>query len=424
VDFVSLLRRIHSLWRGSAMRLRNELAGIRMNPPMPLDDAAGALLLAVARAAVQPAEASEALDAALDSVVDWDAFLRMAERNRLLPLAHRALAADERVPENVRSLLRAAQAENTRHALFLAGELRRLVDALAAAGVRALAYKGPALAVRAYGGIALRAYSDLDLLVAPADEPAAAEVLRGRGYRCAYGFTPAQAAAFRRVDGDYPYHHPVTGTLVELHVRPSSLRFGVPLRTERMMARARSVSLGGGEVPAPADDDLFLALCLHGAKHRWARLEWLACAAALAARAGLDPAETVRRADGAGARGVVLLAFRLMRDALGVPLPKDVARAVGADPVVPALADEARALWLAGDAEDADADGGEATRANLRFNARLREGAVERARYAARWLFHPSPEDWAWVRLPDALAPLYRVLRPLRLAARHGRKER
>lgn len=60
------------------------------------------------------------------------------------------------------------------------------------------------------------------------------------------------------------------------------------------------------------------------------------------------------------------------------------------------------------------------TRANLRFNFRLRDGAADRARFAAHWLFTPSPEDWAWARLPDALSPLYRALRPLRLGVRYG----
>jgi hypothetical protein len=374
------------------------------------------LLRACARASFHADGAAPAMAESVAQGVDWEAFLALAERNRLLPLAHRALAERADVPETVRSHLRSAYAVNARHALQLAAELRRLMDALAAAGVRALAYKGPALAVRAYGHLALRTYSDLDLLVAPDDEPAAAAVLRAHGYVSAYAFTPAQDAAFRRVDGDYPYHHPQTGGLVELHGRVSSARFVAHLPTERLMARARPVPIGGGDVPAPADDDLFLALCLHGAKHRWARLEWLSCAAALAVRADLDLSATADRAGEIGARRATLLALLLARDALGLALPPDVRRSIETDPSLATLAAEARGLWFA----DGVADG-ESTPANLRFNARLMDGAADRARYAARWLLLPSPEDWAWVRLPDALAPLYRVLRPLRLAARYGR---
>jgi hypothetical protein len=396
------------------------MPSLRLDPPRAAAPAAApahTLLLACARASFDAGGAAASLADAAAQGVDWDAFLHLAERNRLLPLAHRALADRVDAPETVRSRLRSAYAENARHALLLAGELRRLVDALAAAGVPALAYKGPALAVRAYGHLALRTYSDLDLLVAPEDEPAAARVLRAHGYASAYAFSPAQDAAFRRVDGDYPHHHPRTGGLVELHGRVSSARFVADLPTAALMARAHAVPIGGGDVPAPADDDLFLALCLHGAKHRWARLEWLACAAALAVRNGLDLALVLRRAGEIGARRTTLLALLLARDALGLALPPAIDRPIAADPALQPLADEARGLWFGGEVAD-----DEATPANLRFNGRLRDGAADRARYAARWLFLPSPEDWAWVRLPDALAPLYRVLRPVRLAARYGRR--
>lgn len=398
------------------------MPSLRLDPPRATDASvppAHALLLACARASFDAGGAAPALAESVARGVDWDAFLALAERNRLLPLAHRALSDGPDLPETVRSHLRSAYAANARNALQLAGELRRLMDALDSAGIPALAYKGPALAVRAYGHLALRTYSDLDLLVAPEDEPAAAAVLRAQGYRSAYDFTPAQDAAFRRVDGDYPYHHPRTGSLVELHGRVSSRRFVADLPTARLTARARPVPIGGGDVAAPADDDLFLALCLHGAKHRWARLEWLSCAAALAVHAGLDLPAIVARAAEIGARRTTLLALLLARDALGLAPPPEVGGMIETDPSLPALANEARALWFT-----EDGAGEDATPANLRFNARLMDGAADRARYAARWLFLPSPEDWAWVRLPDALAPLYRVLRPLRLAARYGRRRR
>jgi hypothetical protein len=346
--------------------------------------------------------------------VDWDAFLALAARNRLLPHAHLLLVDRDEVPEPVRVRLRAEFQANGHQALARSAELRRLVAALQSAGIRAAAYKGPALAMRAYGHLALRTYADLDLLVAPEDVPAAARVLEGCGYVSAHRFSPAQDAVFRRTDGDYPFHHPHTAALVELHCHVSSARFCVPLPTAELLARARPVPIGGGEVPALADDDLFLALCLHGAKHRWSRLEWLAAAAGLALRAELDLEAIVRRASSIGAGRTVLLALLLARDALALPVTDSIDRRIRTDPVLPALAAEARAVWHDVDADEYD------TRANLRFNYQLRDGAVDRARYAARWLFTPSPEDWAWARLPDALSPLYRAMRPLRLAVRYG----
>lgn len=386
-----------------------------IHPPPGRADAApeAALVLLAARAAVD-ASAPDGVAAAVARGVDWDAALALAEKNRLTPLLHRLLAGRAEVPETVRTTLRAAYAANAGEALRLSGELRRLVSALEQAGVAALAYKGPALAVLAYGEVALRTYSDLDLLVAPGDVPRASRALAERGYAAAYSFSPAQERLFLAVDGDVPFHHPHTATLVELHTRVSSARFCVRLPTVELMARARPVSIGGGTVPALADDDLFLALCAHGAKHRWVRLEWLASASALAARARVDLRALVHRAGEAGGRRTVLLALHLAGTTLGLPLPPPLAEAAAADPEVPSLAEEARGLWFA------PAEAEESTAANLRFNYRLCDGRTDRARYAARWLFTPTPEDWSWLRLPGPLAPAYRALRPLRLALRYA----
>ena len=84
------------------------------------------------------------------------------------------------------------------------------------------------------------------------------------------------------------------------------------------------------------------------------------------------------------------------------------------DPALAPLAEEAGALWFA--AHDAADDAA----ANLRFNLRLQDDAAARARFAAWWLFAPTPEDWGWIRLPAPLAPLYHLVRPLRLALRYG----
>src|SRR5206468_4850779 len=127
----------------------------------------------------------------------------------------------------------------------------RLLDALAAAGIDALAYKGPALAMRAYGELGMRAFVDLDLLVRPDDVPRAIEALSAAGYAAALALSRAQERCFRRVDGDYPLVHRETGVLVELHARVSSERFCMPISTDALLRRSITVPLGGGEVRTP-----------------------------------------------------------------------------------------------------------------------------------------------------------------------------
>lgn len=351
--------------------------------------------------------------------VDGARLLALAERHRMIPLLHRHLRGST-LPAPFADELRARTTAEVHRALRLAGEARRLLDALAAAGIDALVYKGPALTVQAYGDLALRSFIDLDLLVRPADIPRSIGVLADAGYAAGVEMTAAQERWFRRVDGDYPLVHRQTGTLVELHARVSSLRFAMPIDTDDLVRRSQPVAVGGGQVRTLGGDDLLLVLLVHGAKHRWKRLEWLAAVAALLRAGRGDAGAVVARATELHARRTVLLGLHLAHALLAAPLSTEVQRGIAADGAVAALAREA-AERLFGPEPGDDLAG---TRANLWFNLRLRDGAADRVRSAARWLFGPGPEDWKWKPLPDALFPLYRVLRPLRLLARHGRAER
>lgn len=348
--------------------------------------------------------------------VDWTRLMALAERHRMIPLLHRHLRGSD-LPEPFAAGLRARNAGEVHRALRLAGELIRLMDALSSAGIEALAYKGPALAMRAYGDLSLRSFVDLDLLVRPDDIPRSLAVLADAGYAPALRLSPAQERWFRRVDGDYPLVHPGTDTLLELHARVSSLRFGMPIDTDALMRRSQIVAVGGGEVRTLGDDDLLLVLFVHGAKHRWKRLEWLAAVAALL-RAGRGDVDAVlARAAELWARRTALLGLHLAHALLGAPVDDAVKREIAADAEIASLAAEVTERMFGPEGETEGAD----TRGNLRFNLRLREGAAERARYVARWVFGPGPEDWKWRPLPDALFPLYRLLRPVRLLGRHGR---
>jgi hypothetical protein len=296
-----------------------------------------------------------------------------------------------------------------RRNLQMAGELVRLLDALEAAGVRALSYKGPVLALAAYGDLGMRRFSDLDVLVHPADVAAASAVLEACGYAGGYAFTPAEARAFERLDGDYPFVHHGTGILVELHCRVASTRFVVDLPTEALWAESVDMELAGRPVRTLSPRHGALVAAVHGAKHRWKRLEWLVSFAVLARAA--DAAALMDAAGRARAERDLLLALALAERVLGQEVPAALGARVAADAVVARLAGQVDSELRLGGGDDA-AD------ANLRFNLLLRRGVVERLRYVGGWLA-PTPEDWRAVPLPAGLHGLHRVLRPARLAWRY-----
>ena len=343
------------------------------------------------------------------SGIDWSRLELLAERHRMVMLLGRRLLGRGLLTAEREQWLEGRAKAGSARALSMSAELARLLGALDAAGVTAAAYKGPALAVQAYGDAALRWCSDLDVLVEPARIPAASRVLETSGFLPARHLTPAQLASFQRTDAEYSFRHSATGTLVELHGFVSSPRFAPRLDTAALLERRTPVRLGPYEVPALDEEDLLVALAIHGGKHRWARMEWLASFAALLARSGSSAPRLLERAAAAGAGRPMGVALEMSRTLLGVG-PGASGRTVAA------LAENA-AVRMLGDQPRYDAKD---TSGNLRFNLRLCDTRWDRLRTAWRWLTLPTPEDWTARPLPDRLFPLYRLLRPIRLLARYG----
>src|SRR3989441_7310819 len=163
-------------------------------------------------------------------------------------------------------------------------------------------------------------------------------------------------------------------------------------------------------------EDLMLVLCAHGTKHRWERLEWICdVAELLRSTPGLDLDGGLERARDLGVHRMVLLALRLARDLLDAPLPDTVARRAQADGGVARLAAQVQSALFR------HTPGPPRDRAELSpFHLRAQERWRDRLRYCARVALTPTPGDWAWLRLPDALYPLYYVVRPIRLAVKYG----
>lgn len=169
----------------------------------------------------------------------------------------------------------------TTSALRNAGEALRLQAMLEKVGIQPLFLKGSALAVRAYGSIAVRDSIDIDMAVPPADVHRAWSVLEATGYRMtapARPLPPGPLRTYQKISKDSAHHHRQRKVRVELHWRLSDAGSGAmpPTCAWRMVEIP-----GAGALRTLADPALFAYLCTHGAGHGWARLKWLADIAAL-----------------------------------------------------------------------------------------------------------------------------------------------
>ncbi len=376
------------------------------------------LLCACARRAGD--QTRERVAALASGAVDWEVLPALLRRHGLQALGVSHLAAvRDRIPAPVWTELHAGAMAARADALAQWAELLRILRRCEETGVNAIPYKGPVLGWEAYGDLGARPSVDLDLLIRPDQFERASDALRGLGYQPEYRFSRARERWFRSVDGDYPFPHTDTGGLVELHVRAMSRRFGPQPSTAELWTRRRETTVLGTPIVLLGEDDLFYLQVVHGAKHRWERLEWLAATAELlrARRGGVSALHAARYPD----QRAVLLGCLLARELLDAPVDPDTESRIACDPVVAELAEAARRHLF----RDPHLDDGAVndTAAKLWFNYRLQRGTLARVRYLYRWIAWPSPEDWEHLQIPDPMFFLYRITRPVRLLWRYARPE-
>ena len=362
------------------------------------------------------------LAAAAAAVADWDAALALAAEHGLLPLLARRLdplrgSLHPAVAGRLRRTSLAAAAKGQ----LLLGETARLAGLFAAQGVTALPWKGVLLAEQAHGDIALRDPSDLDFLVARRDAPRACALLEADGFR---PLSPLGAAEMRACLATFPalsFLHPGRDLVVDLTWGFFKPWIRHRFSPEALLLAARPATIAGARLLSLPAEELLVALCLHASKHRWARLVWPCDIAGFARR---HPQIDWERVLLLSRRGGVLratLASLAVADRLfAAGLPATVARAVAADRGAAGLARAGVARHLAGNGAPGGGGAAPETRrrraiAGIRHELRAMDRPTDRLRLLARWVTATNPNDWAWVRLPEPLFPLYALLRPVRL---------
>lgn len=201
-----------------------------------------ALLLRYARQALGfPAD-----DHAGNRVVsDWEDFCDQMWLHRLGDLVWPALLSDGNAPlhdaqqwighfRNVTSRMNGANLLT----------MRRILPAFEAAGVPALAFKGPVIQQIAYGSTFMRPASDVDVLVKLSDFERAGQVLSGLGYTLA---DVCQSIWWKAALGEQHFLNAenVAATTVDLHHRVQQPGCPLPRHPSRLMAQSRDVVVAG-----------------------------------------------------------------------------------------------------------------------------------------------------------------------------------
>ena len=348
-------------------------------------------------------------------VEHWDAAIALVREQGLLAWLASSLRDAPRT--DVLEQVRAAARDEARRTLALVRLLTEVCGALSAAGVAALPYKGPALSLQLYGDPGLRRSVDLDVVVRRDAYALARETLVRLGLAPRGGHSPRQERALFTWLGHASFGTGESG-FVELHWRFSPAQFPFALTPEAAMSRTSTTSLGGRELRLMAPDDLLITLAMHGTRHFFERLEWLAGVARLI-RGCPDVNAVLAHATRLRARRMLLVSAEVAHRVLALSLDTSWRRAIDSDPTAVTLAAEIAEISRAHGVRGAAFPSGAAEQS---FYARVLDARADRVRSLAHAVFMPTEREWELIRLPDMLTPLYRLVRPVRVAVRYARR--
>jgi hypothetical protein len=373
------------------------------------------LLLACSAANMKPAAISQVRDW-LCADVEWNYLVSKAQQHAVLPLVTRNLQAHFRdlLPEAATSMLAGASWEGMRRNLALTGEMFRMLGLFAKAGIEVIPFKGPTLAVAAYGDLSLRMFADLDILVSEQDLDTAVKALVADGYALEYALTPKQDRLYRKTECALQLRNSGRNSVVELHWLLTERYLSIDLQIAGLWQRRTRTQIGQRAVMSLSPEDLFLYVCVHGSKHRWERLEWLCSVAAVAhSNPHMNWPAIADRARACGTERILHLALLLARNLLDMPLPEGLRADVEADTIAAHLAEETAVAFFSAHGQlHQDANRGEW----YLYLVRIRERWRDKLRilvYSSLRLPHPTAHEI--VRLPSKLDFLYYILRPARL---------
>ena len=403
----------------------------------------------------------EKLLASSQPALDWTLVLQLATSHRVLGLLGRHLSARSwsGVTSEVKQQLQSYLVYATIHSNALKHELARVSHRLESAGIRVVSFKGHTLGLAAYGNAVVRPSADLDLLVGRADALRARRLLATQGYSLEVTLHAQQEEQILRQDSVFNLSRPAEPSLqtvlsqgyaTELHwaITSPCLPFDLDYSTVAprlgwlelpgvasdafdasggASGEASGEASGGKElfrVRSLAPEDLFLILCVHGAKHLWERLIWICDLAELIEKTpAFDWAILLSAARERGVQRMTALGLCLMRGVMGTALPSEVESWLSTQPEALRLASHLRRQLLVSDVSNE----GQLQGHTLSADAMLMQ-TIDAPQNRLGFLWHlatvPTLNERATLNLPAKLDFLWCVVRPARALQKRWRSRK
>jgi hypothetical protein len=351
---------------------------------------------------------------------DIDHIAALASRHGVFPLLYHRVQSLDTLPSDtsnghpIQALLKAHYLTLSKKNMFMSAELLRIITLFHTNHIGVLAFKGPVLAVEAYGDITLRQYGDIDLLVQPQDLPDILRLMQENGYIPDVSIPQAQREEILKLLTVIGFDKPDTGMRIEIHWELLSHNYAVDWRSRSLWEDRETVRLNHADVQTLAKEHLLLYLCIHGSKHLFERLEWVCDIDRLVrAHPDIDWDRVIDHAKETGTLRMLLLGLSLAQRFFRLPLPEAVYAMRNQDRSLSRLEQKIILLHFSQTAAQQVNSG------YFFLLLQMRERFTDKIDFSYRAFFAPQFNDFNFLPLPKTLRFLYPLVRLYRLTRKY-----
>lgn len=368
------------------------------------------LLLCLARTA-RDDQTAERVKILVRQGVDWSRLLQSASHHRIVPMLYRSLHSfySEVVPDNILQNLKYYHDRIAKQNLFYLAELIKLIDFFEQCQFPVIPYKGPTLALLAYGNVCLRQFNDLDFLVHKNDQQHLKDLLITSGYQ---------------MGNEYPWEVNLIDTSkqvhIDIHTGLAHFQFPFKLNFYCLMERLKPLPVADGKIKTFCVEDMLIVLCIQLVKDSWVSIPPLHLSKIcdiselLRFHPTIDWQFVLEESKRLGCQRIVLLGLTVAHELVGAPIPESVIYKAHTQPNLSFLTNfiyTNRLLY-----KDADYPTTDLSPEKLHFKVRERwRDKLYPFYYMFIRHFIPSYKDQAFLEFPKHLSFLYFVIRPIRL---------
>ena len=368
------------------------------------------LLLLCARPTLATLD-SERLSLLAEGVEDWNILIQQAQNHRITPLLYKHLNrhCPASVPESAMQHIQHLFIANMNRNIFLIEAMAEVLEILKSNNITTLVFKGPALAVDAFGNPDMRQFDDIDLIIPKDQILKAQEILIAENYEPQLSLSPNQVKAYLQSQRDWVFIHKKTGVILDINSTITPRYFQVPFPSD-LHTSSRTISIAGHKANTLSVENLLQTLLVHGTYHQWTRLSWLSdVAALLKTHHDINWSNIHKQSDKMHCKRMVNLGLLLADNLLQTKIPENIKEKALNDPATVKLRDQIEERFTT--VEDIS----QSTVRKYYFHISVRERFIDKLLYIIRFVFVPTISDWQFIKIPGALWVLYYLIRPFRI---------